>query len=1074
MKRVLQVFFLMILVVSAHLVQAQDQYVSGTVTASDRSPLPGVNVLLQGTTTGVVTDIEGNYRIRVPEGGGTLMYSFIGYLDREIAIGGQSVINVTMQEDIRQLSEVVVTAAGIERERRALGYGVEEVSSDQIAQKSEPDVLRAMQGKVPGVNITGSTGVPGSATRITIRGNSSFLGNNEPLFIVDGIPYNNQQFTTSNQLTGGAAYSNGLATLDPNNIQSMTVLKGAAAAAIYGSRAANGVIVITTKSGSGKVSKKGLEVAYTSSYAIEQIANLPNYQNKYGAGTEFQYQNANGSWGAAFDRIDSIPTWPAYLTVFPDLGANQPYVAQPDNVKNLFQTGGMFENSISISSGNENSVFTAVVSRMDQEGFIPFTSFERTNLNIGGTSRLSNGLIVGGNFGYTKTLQDGPLFGENQSSDPGAASSFARTLFLARSWNTDLPYTNPATGGPVFFVGNQADHPMWSWENNGLISDVDRTVVNLNLGYDIFDWLNINYKVGVNTLVDRRQQIYAVGSRAYGSNGAIIDDDIYFQEIETYLTATATKNINEDISLRAVLGHNINQQTTDRQSYLGQGIVARGIYDLDNTNSVVPNGGTYSRRRLHGIFADVSLGYKDFLFLNLTGRNDWSSTLPVENQSFFYPAVSSSFVFTEGLNMNSNILTMGKIRASFARVGSDAPVYSLTQLFNVNLGNNSGLIGATPNTDLPFLGQPGITASNVAFDPDLTPEFTKEFELGTELEFFNGRIGVDLTVYDRRTTDQIANVTLPSATGFEQLVTNFGELSNKGIEVGLDLTPVRMANGFSWNIFTAFTRNQSKVESLTDGIERINVRNLFGGGVTPVLEVGQPYGIFYGEVNARDDEGNLLIDPTSGVMFPKLAPEKIGDPNPDFILGVSNTLSYKGFQLSAVLDYRHGGDLYSTTMQAYLGRGVTKDTEDREASRIIPGFLGDPNTGLPLLDEAGNKIPNTVQVTENELWFSGGGTITSFAINGADEWSVWDATVIRLREISLGYNLSPALLSKTPFGSASLTFTGRNLWYNAPNLPKHANFDPEVNGFGSTNTQGIEFASAPSVKRYGVNLRLTF
>lgn len=1074
MKTVLRNLCLIMLVACVHTLQAQERDVSGTVTASDGTGLPGVNVLLQGTTTGVVTDIEGNYRISVQDDGGTLVFSFIGYVDEEVVIGNQSIIHVAMTEDIKQLSEVVVTAAGIEREKRALGYGVEEISSEQISQKSEPDVLRALQGKVPGVNISGSTGVPGSATRITIRGNSSFLGNNEPLFIVDGIPYNNQQFTTSNQLVGGGAYANGLATLDPNNIQSMTVLKGAAAAALYGSRAANGVVVITTKTGSGRVSQKGLEVAVTSSYAIEQIANLPDYQNSYGAGSEFQYQNANGSWGPAFNRLDSIPTWPAYLNVFPDLAANQPYIAHPDNVRDLFRTGNMFENSLTISSGNENSVFTAVVSRMDQEGFIPFTSFERTNLSIGGNSTLSNGLLVGGNFSYTKSIQDGPLFGENQSSDPGAASSFARTLFLARNWNTNFPYTDPVTGGPVFFVGNQADHPMWSWENNGVVAEVDRTVVNLNLGYDIFDWLNINYKVGVNTLNDRRQQVYAVGSRAYGGNGALIDDDIYFQEIETYLTATASRDITEEISLRAIIGHNINQQTTDRQSFLGQGLVTKGIYDLDNANSVVPNGGLYQRRRLHGLFADVSLGYRDFLYLNLTGRNDWSSTLPVENQSFFYPAASASFVFTEGLNIESNILTFGKLRASIARVGSDAPVYSLAQLFNVNLGNNSGLIGATPDTDLPFLGQPGITASNIAFDPNLTPEFTKEYEVGAELEFFADRIGVDFTFYDRRTTDQIANVTLPSASGFEQLVTNFGELSNKGVEVGLDLTPIQVTNGFSWNIFTAFTKNENKVEALTEGIERINVRNLFGGGVTPVLEVGQPYGIFYGEVNARDEAGNLLIDPTTGVMFPALSPAKIGDPNPDFLLGVTNTFRFKGFELIAVFDYKHGGDLYSTTLQSYLGRGVTKDTEDREASRIIPGFLGDPNTGLPLLDEAGNKIPNTVQITTNELWFSGGGTVTSFGINGADEWSVWDATVARLREVSLGYNFSPDFMERTPFGSASLTFTGRNLWYNAPNLPKHTNFDPEVNGFGSDNTQGIEYASAPSVKRYGINLRLTF
>ncbi len=1054
---------------------AQERTVSGKVTAAENGDaLPGVNVVVKGTTNGTVTDVDGNYKLAVDASATTLVYSFIGLATLEVPIGGRSVIDVQLSSDDIRLDEIVVTAVGIEREKKALGYSVENISADQVAQKSEPDVLRALQGKVPGVNITGSTGLPGSATRITIRGASSFLGNNEPLFVVDGTPYNNQQFTTYNQLTGGGAYANALATLDPNNIESITVLKGAAAAALYGSRAANGVVLVTTKAGSSRASRKKLEVTFNSSYSVEEIANLPEYQNLYGNGTEFQYQNSNGSWGAAFSSLDSFPTWPLYTAAFPDLPANLPYEAQPDNVSSLFEKGSVLENSITISGGNERSIFSAVLSTLNQDGYIPFSTFQRNNLSIGGNTELDNGLNVGCNFTYTRSVQEGPLLGENGAQDPGAASSFARTLWLGRTWDTSLPYTNPTTGGPVFFNTLGVDHMLWSWENNGIESTVDRFVANINAGYDITDNLNVTYKIGVNTFVDRRLQIWNIGSTAFGGAGSVLKDDIYFQEIESNLLVTYTKDINEDFNVRAVVGHNVNQRTTDRQQVQGQGIISPGIFDIDNTSSVVPTGGGFSRRRLYGVFGDVSLGYRNYLFLNLTGRNDWSSTLPEENRSFFYPAVSTSFIFTEALGINSNILTSGKLRASWARVGNDALPYQLENTFLVNLGANTNAIGALRDNDLPFLGQPGITQSDVSFDPDLTPEFTKEFELGTALEFYNGRATLNFTYYDRRTTDQIANVTLPSASGFQQLVTNFGEVSNKGIEVGLDVTPVQLNNGLTWNMFVSFTRNRSKVESLADGIERINIRNLFGGSVTPVLEPGQPYGILRGSRSARDEEGNLLINPANGYLFPDLQQGKIGDPNPDFLLGITNSISFKGITLRAVIDYRHGGDLYSTTIERLLGRGVTRDTEDREATRIIEGFLGDPATGLPLLDENGNKIPNTIQVTTNDLFFANGAPIETFGINAADEWSVWDGTVVRLREVSLGYQFPTSLLNKTPFGSASITFTGRNLWYNAPNVPEYTNFDPEVNSFGSTNTQGIEFASAPSSKRYGVNLRLTF
>lgn len=1054
------------------LLWAQTRTVSGNVTGDDSGPLPGVTVIVKGTTVGTVTDIDGNYRINVPEATEILTFSFVGYQGQEIVIGNQSVINVELASDVRQLSEVVVTAIGIEREQRALGYSVENVSGEKMQQVSEPDPLRALQGKVPGLSISSSTGAPGSATRVTIRGTSSFLGNNEPLYVVDGTPYFAEQYTTYNQLTGGGAYASPLAALDPNSIESISVLKGAAAASLYGSRAANGVIVITTKAGSPKMSKKGLEVTLSSSYSLEQIGNLPEYQNIYGNGTEFQYRNSNGSWGPKFSSMDSIAVWPNYKAAFPELfGDSVAYVPQPNNVKDLFRNGFVLDNSISIAGGDGTSAFNLTVSNMTNKGYIPFADFKRTSISIGGQTQLENGLRAGGNLSYSVSQQNGPIFGSGSVDDPGAVTSFARTIWLGRTWDMTLPYEDK-NGNPVFFV-NGVDHPLWSWKHSGITSDMSRVTANLNLGYDITDWLSIDYKVGVNELTDRRQQVWDVGSEAFSGSGAIIDDDIYRQEIESNLLVTVNNDLSESFSLRSIVGYNINQRKEDRQTNQGIGLIAPGIYDLDNVRSVTAIGtGQFEKRRLMGVYADITLGYQDYLFLNLTGRSDWSSTLPADSRNYYYGSASGSFIFSELLNIGGEKLSEGKLRMGYARVGNDADPYQLMNTFLINQGNSAGVIGALPDNDLPFNGQPGATRNVQAFDPNLTPEFTDEFEVGAYLDFFLGRVTLDFTWYNRKTKNQIVNLSVPESSGFQQLVTNAGEMENKGIEVGLGLTPVQLKNGLEWNIFTSFTRNRNEVLSIVEGLERFDIRNLISGSVTAVVEPGQPYGILRGTVSARDEEGNLLIDPASGALFPQLEQGKIGDPNPDFILGVTNTITWKGFTLSALIDYKKGGDIYASSLEQILGRGISRDSEDREASRIIPGYLGDPNTGLPLLDEDGNKIPNTIQVSTNDLYFQNGQG--SFAINAENEWTVFDGTVVRLREVGFGYSLPATLLESLPFGRVTLTLTGRNLWYNAPHIPKYTNFDPEVNGFGSSNTQGIEYNSAPTTRRYGVNLQVTF
>jgi TonB-linked SusC/RagA family outer membrane protein len=941
-------------------------------------------------------------------------------------------------------------------------------------------VLRGLQGKVPGVNIIGSSGVPGSATRLTIRGNRSFFGNNQPLFVVDGVPYNNDSNGANaggnGQLSGGGAYSSRIADLDPNNIESMTVLKGGAAAALYGIRAANGVVVITTKTGAGKPSKKGLEVAFSSSYAVENIANLPRYQNSYGTGSGFAYAQANGSWGAPFPgavpypTIDSIPMWNAYAAAFPNLrGTRVPYRAYPNNVRDFFETGRVFENSITVSGGTGKSSIVATASKLDQTGYIPNTSFGRTNLSLGGSTVLENKLTIGGSFAYTNSIQNGPAGGANNAV--GNASIFGRTMFLGRSWDLQgLPFENPTTRGSVFFIPvGSSTNPYWSAKYDGFSSNVNRIIASLNASYDILNWLTISYKIGVNTYGQRDLEWFRPGSRGGQQIGEITQTGSDFTEIESNLLLSATRKFGEDFDLRVVLGHNVNQRTTQIQSFRGLGMIDFDILDIDNTNNVTPNGGEYERRRLYGIFGDATLSFRNYAFLGFTGRNDWSSTLPVANRSFFYPAVNASLVFTDALKIQSKVLSYGKLRASWATVGNDAPPYSLIPTYRLNLGASSNLIGALSDNDFPFRGIPAATLGNTDFDPNLKPEFTRSVELGTELQLFEGKVGIDFTYYNTRTTDQIGRLSLPRASGFNSLLTNFGVMVNRGVELGLNLTPISLQNGFRWNLYGTFTRNINRVEAIAPGLEEIEIQGLFGGSVVPVLRPGQPYGIIRGSVSARDDEGNLLINPATGLLISSPDPAIIGDPNPDFIAGLTNTFSWKGISLSAVIDYRHGGDLYSTTNVQTLGRGVTEDTKNREMNYVVPGVLGNPTTLEPLRGSDGNKIPNNIQVEMNSLYFG-----DSFAVNGDDEWGVWDATTIRLREVSIGYELPKNLLKRTPLGSVRISFTGRNLWYKAPNFPKASNFDPETSTFGSLNIQGFEYDTAPSVRRMGVNLRITF
>lgn len=1039
---------------------AQDRTITGRVTSSeDGTTLPGVTIQVTGTTIGTQTNMDGNYSLSIPATAKTLEFSFIGFEKQTVAVGNSSTINVSLVTDATQLGEVVVTALGVQRAERSVGYAVSKVNPEAVLQISEPDMLKGLQGKVAGVDIRTSQGTPGAATRIQIRGNSSFYGNNQPLIVVDGIPYSNDQVTTSSQTSGGSAYGSGISNLDPNDIQSMNVLKGSAAAALYGSRASNGVVIITTKSGNAKRTARGMEITFRSSASMESVANLPTYQNKFGAGSQFGYSNSNGSWGPSFASRDSIPVWPDYANAYPELfpSANIAYQAYPDNVKDLFRNGGLFENSISINGGDERAAMSLTASQTNHSGYVPNSSYKRSNISLGGSTQLEIGLNVRGNLAYTSSDQLGGFFGENQVD--GAASQFARSLFLARNWDMNLPFEDKNGNNLTPLGGGQFDHPNWSAKYNTANTKEERLIANMHADYNINDWIRLDYNLGTNVNTMNRREVYEISSRAAEGLGRLILDGRRQQEIESSFLATFTPEINEDFTLSAVIGANYNQRTITRAVQTGNEFITRGIHNLTNTSQQIFNSDTYSRRRLMGGFIDATLGYRDYAFVSVTGRNDWSSTLPVNSRSYFYPAVSGSLVFTEAFGLQNDIMNFGKVRAAYAKVGRDTDPYNLMNTFEI--GTN-------------FLGQSTGNVYNVSFDPNLKPEFTKELELGTELAFFQNRVEFGFTWYDKISTGLLAGISTPASSGYSELFTNYGKISNRGVEIDLTVRPLP-AGEVDWRLSGAFTKNKNMVEELIEGTTRIPLSGVLTG-ISPYLEAGMPFGYLRGTKSLRDDEGNLLINPATGALIEDAIDEHfIGDPNPDFKLGINNSVSYKGVFLTALFDFTKGGDIYSVTNSSLLGRGVSKDTEDRETNMVIDGVYGDPISRQPILDANGNKIPNQTRLTVNDLYFSPNATLgQTFATNTASEWNIYDGTVYRLREVSVGFNFPKSVLKNTGLGSLSLSVTGRNLWFSAPNFPKYSNFDPEVNSFGASSTQGIELSAAPTTKRYGFNLVATF
>lgn len=1057
---------------------AQNRTVTGKVTDAAGAPLARASVQVQNTRVGTITKEDGTFSLNVPANGRTLVITALGMAPQEIAIGTQSTFSVALQAGTDQnMQEVVVTAMGVRRSEKALGYAVSKVDPTNLLQKSEPNILNTLAGKVPGVDIRAGQGAPGAASRIQIRGVSSFSGSGEPLIVVDGVPYSNPIVNTTNPFAGGGTYGSGLNNLDPNDIESINVLKGAAAASLYGSRGVNGVLLITTKSGAPKRGAKSLNVNYRASYSIEKIADIPEFQNLYGAGANFRTQSSNGSWGARFGKgviydasglvigtsasgIDSIPatTWATMFASYPELFPNGrlAYKAVPNNVSSLFNTGHLMEHSVGLNGGQGASLFNVTLSRVDQTGYITNSSYSKNNLSVGGQTAVGN-LTVGASASYARSTQIGGFIGQAQSF----LSQWGRTYTMARNWDiTGWPSENRA-GAQIGFNDGQYTNPVWGAKHNVITTIDDRVVGNIRASYKFSSRARLDFNAGVNSYALFRDQIIDKSSLGSADNllGTLTEVVNRSQEINGRLLAVFSPKVFDNWSLDVNVGGELNERNGRAQQVYGVDFVIPGLFNLINTRRQTFQADTRTKRRLVGFFADASIGYKGFAYLNLTGRTDITSTLPYKNAQYFYPGISGSLIWSDAFKLKSAWLDYGKVRAGYARVGNDANPHQ-TAIFGLN--------------SLGFQGQPLATRGGTVYDPELTPEFTTELELGSDMRFFKQRLGLEVTWYDKRSTGLIYAIDLPQTAGFSSYFTNLGEIRNTGVEVSLDVRPI-MSRNFQWNVRGIFTKNRNTVEKLVAGLTRAQL-----GGFN-WIEAGFPYGYLRGSYSARSADGQLLINSVSGMPFLDPNPGMVGDPNADFKLGVTNNLSYKGVQLNVLWDMTKGGDFYSETISGMLGRGVTRDVEDREKNRVITGIYGNPtpvtgadglNRYVPML-VGGKTVPNQTRVTTNDLFFTAG-TGASFATNGAFEYAVFDGTVYRLREVSLGYSLPAKWVRSLKLSNVTMSLSGRNLWFLAPNVPKYTNFDPDINSVIGAGTQGVETGGAPSTKRYGINLNVTF
>lgn len=997
---------------------AQSRIVSGTVTsATDGSPLPGVSVGVKGAPRGTVTDQDGTFSIEaVPSD--VLVFSYIGMLAQERTVGNAAKVDVALKDDTKSLSELVVTAFGVEQEKRALGYSVQEIQSREITETQQANIVNSMQGKVAGVQITNSGGAPGASAIMLIRGGTSLSGNNQPLYVVDGIPVDNttpvvQGNTAAGTAAGTAPASNRAIDINPEDIATITVLKGPAAAALYGLRAAEGVVVITTKKGtSGKA-----RINYSNIFSFDRVNRLPELQSVYKQGEQGVFDPAAiGSWGPRFEGGETIY----------------------DNLESVFKPAFAQKHDLSVSGGDERSTFYASASHYEQNGIVENTDLERNSFRLSAETKVSEKLRVGGNANYIKT-------GRTYVSQ-GSASGVMGAVYWPR--NDDIRnFLNP--DGTQRAIGLN-DNPHWGVQNKPFTSDVNRIIAIGSVIYDPYDFLNVTYRLGTDYYTDNFEAFKMPGNTTVGEeNGAISESTTNNQITTSTLLVTAKKSFAETINTSLTLGHNLEDSYRQTASWYGRNFIDPDFPSINNvvqTDRTVSQ--TISRRRIVGVFGDLNIDWKSIAFLSFRGRNDWSSTLPVNSRSFFYPSVSTSLVVTDllenlGVISGSNLLSFGKIRASWARVGKDAPPHVLATTL------------ATATNSFTIAPRGFISNANDYYgNPTLKPEFTESFEIGTDVRFFRNRLRLDFTYYKTSTDEQILGTRTPPSSGAFLAYMNGGRIDNEGVEFMINTQPITN-DDFTWELDLNIAKNTATVKDLPGTLDRVELSdaNVAGAVAQGAAFLGGSLFGINGNVWKRNDQGQLLLN-DAGYPQVQSTLQYIGDRNPDWTGGITNTLMYKGLSLSFLWDIRVGGDVYNATENVLVRSGLSTKTLNRGETRVFEGIV--ESTGEP----------NTTSVVLDQDYYQ-----TIYPFQGYD--FVEDGSWVRLRYVTLSYSLPKQLLNKTPISNLQVFGTGRNLIL----ITDYSGVDPEVSGSGAgvggAGSFGFDNLGVPATRGFDVGLRLT-
>ena len=1072
--------FLLALAIGVIQGAAQVTTVRGIVTTEeDGEPVIGASVIVKGTALGTVTDVNGRFELSgLPPSATRLLISYISLMAKEVAIAPQ--VSVTLKSDTHLLDEVVVTALGISREKKALGYTAQEVKQDALVQGKDNNLLNSLSGKIAGVRITNTQGDVGSS-RIVIRGETSIAGENQPLFIVDGIPVDNSQL---NARSSGRDFKNAIADLNPEDIKTLTVLKGPNAAALYGARAAHGAIVITTKGGDKR--QKGIGITLHSSTQVSFVATLPEFQNLFGqgAGGRFSYVDGKGagvndgvdeSWGPRLDIGLLIPQFDSPL----DADGNRvatPWVSHPNNVRDYFRMGISTNSGISVARGDDKYQFRVGYNYEKQVSIVPDAGTNKTNISLNTDYHLAKWIVVGATANYiVYTAPSLPGSATPSGSNVRSNSPMLQFLWFGRQVDTNslkADYTRN-------WNSSYYDNPFWSASYNTQSQERHRLIGDLHAEFRLTDGLNVRFRTSTDWYNDRRKSKVKWGSAGAGSPyGSYAEDAYTVKENNTEVLATYIKQLNKNWGIDALLGFNVRNKQYENNYQAAPRLAVADLYTLTNSRDPLTSSNDFYRLRQYGLYGSIQLDYRRWAFLNITGRNDWSSTLPVDNNSYFYPSVTASVLLSEAFGWRSKAVNYLKIRGGWSQVGADANPYQLATVFT---------------SETAFNGNPLQSSSTIGMNPNLKPEKTSSIEAGFEAAFWDNRLYLDFTYYKTDSRNQILKLATTAASGYTSQVRNAGHIRNRGYEIQLGAVPIQTSKGFRWNLDLNYGANSSKVVKLDDeGL--ITSYQLYSSGIQILASVGEAYGTLFGTSYVRDANGNVVVD-ANGLPKISTTNKTLGKFTPDWTGGISNTFSYRSLSLSFLIDASVGGSIFSNTNKTGKYTGVLANTlSGRDAEHGGLWYYTDAMGNNVRLSESPSYSVSSdglyyAQVNgQSTRVYQDGIMVEGVTESGSKneevvsaekyyhriysiaEANVYDASYVKLREVALSYRLPRLWTQKLHLQEASVTLTGRNLWTIYKSVP---NIDPE-SALTTGNAQGVEAYSLPTTRSFGVNLSVKF